>query len=627
MGEVLPDIFDSYPVNSGHCRESWVDGSVTRFSIWSPAAYGARVNLYRRPLGFAPFASLPMRRSEGGMWEAECDGDLHGVYYTFNINWFGQWLPETPGMWARAVGPNGEKACLLDMESTDPEGWEADRGPKLRCVTDAVVYELHLRDFSMHPSSGLSPKGKFLSLARSGALPDGQRTGLDHLKELGVTHVQLLPVYDFATVDELRPDSPQYNWGYDPLNYNVPEGSYSSDASDPAARIREFKMMVKALHDAGIGVVMDVVYNHTYSASGSCFSLIAPGYFYRRNADGSLSNASGCGNEIASERPMVRDFIVESMLFWAREYHIDGFRLDLMGALDIATANAAAGRLREVNPSIIIYGEGWTAADSPFPAEKRALKGAITRMPGIAVFADNMRDALRGSLWDSAARGFVSGAPGHEDAVKTGIVGEWSPAQKINYVACHDDLCLADKLAASMPKSTLACRQRAARLAMAVLLTSQGVPFIFAGEEIWRTKRGLRNTYNSPDCVNAIDWANKMRYPGHFRFCRELVRLRREHPAFRMASAGQIARHLVFDAPGQPCVVSYRLIDHANGDSWKEIRLVFNGGDKPCVVSVDAGDWIVVARNGRINARGLGRFGGGRAVVKPATAFIAALRE
>lgn len=627
MGKKKPDIFDSYPVSLGHCCEAEAGSARTRFSIWSPGADAARVNLYRAPLGQAPYASLPMRRGECGMWHAECDGCLHGVYYTFNINWFGSWLPETPGMWAKAVGPNGERACLVDMASTDPEGWEADRGPEVRNITDAVIYELHIRDFSAHPSSGMARKGKFLALAEDGTSCRGLSTGLSHLKELGVTHVHLLPVFDFASVDELRPDSEQYNWGYDPQNYNVPEGSYSTDAADPAARIKEMKLMVKALHDSGIGVVMDVVYNHTYSSRGSCFSSLVPGYFYRRNPDGTLSNASGCGNEVASERPMARDFIVESVLFWAREYHIDGFRFDLMGILDLDTINAVAARLKALNPSAIIYGEGWTAGDSPLAPEKRAIKENITRMPGVAVFADNMRDSLRGSLWDAAARGFVSGQPGCEDAVTLAIAGEWAPLQKINYLSCHDDLNLVDKLAASMPGSTLASRKRAAKLAVAVMLTSQGVPFLFAGEEIWRTKRGIRNTYNCPDSVNAIDWERKGSCRSLFRFYVEAIRLRKEHPAFRMTSAGRIARHMAFDETSQPCVVSYRLVDHANGDAWKEIRLVFNGGDKPFEVDIPEGDWIVLARNGSLRARGLGRFKGGAAVVKPRTAFIAALRE
>ena len=586
-----------------------------------------------------------MKRGEKGTWRASVPEQLYGKFYTFQIKYDGKWLDETPGVWAKAVGINGKRAAIIDFDKTNPEGWSTDKGPELKHINDAVLYEMHHRDFSVHPSSGIANKGKFLALTENGTTsPLGDKTGIDHLKELGVTHVHILPSYDFNSVDETQLPSNQYNWGYDPYNYNAPEGSYSTNPSDPAARVKEMKEMVKSLHDAGIGVVMDVVYNHTAQNDDSNFSLTAPGYYYRHRPDGSYSDASGCGNETASERQQMRDFIINSTKYWAEEYHIDGFRFDLMAIHDTTTMNEVIKTLKEVNPNIFVYGEGWTAGDSPLPVGQRALKENVSAMPGIAVFSDDIRDAVKGHYTDASDRGFATGKPGLEETVKIGIVGATdhpqvdyskgnnskkpyalSPTQIINYVSCHDDLSLTDKLAKSLPEDDVRERQRAAKLAQTIIFTSQGTPFMFAGEEVFRNKKGVHNSYKSPDSINAIDWSLKHENADLFNYYKELIKLRKTHPAFRMTSAEDVAKNLVFDnVKDSPNLISYSLKNNANGDPWKEIKVVFNGSDSPAYISVPKADWLVVAEDGQIDAEGLGQSKGGRLMVAPRSALILA---
>lgn len=636
--------YAAWPAYNGSDLELSVDASGTHFTLWSPKAEAAEVLIYDTDRNTAPVETLPMKRRENGTWRASVPAKLYGKFYTFRVTVDGRQLAETPGVWAKAVGTNGERAAIIDFASTDPAGWSDDKGPELKNITDAVLYEMHHRDFSVHPSSGIVHKGKFLALTEPQTRSTlGDATGIDHLKELGVTHVHILPSYDYNSVDESNLPSNQYNWGYDPFNYNAPEGSYSTDPADPAVRVREMKEMVKALHDAGIGVVMDVVYNHTANNDDSNFSLTAPGYYYRHRPDGSYSDASGCGNETASERQQMRDFIVNSVKYWAKEYHIDGFRFDLMAIHDIETMNEVAAELKKINPSIFVYGEGWTAGDSPLPAEQRALKENVDKMTGIAVFSDDIRDAVKGHYSDARDRGFATGKPGNEETVKIGIVASTAhpqvdyskgnnskfayagaPTEIINYVSCHDDLTLTDKLAASMPGSSEADRQRAARLAQTIVFTSQGTPFMFAGEEVFRDKKGVHNSYKSPDSVNAIDWTLKNKNADQFNYYRELIKLRKAHPAFRMTTAGEIARNIVFDKITSPNVISYSIKNNANGDEWKEIKLVFNGSDSPFVAKIPKGDWTVVACDGQLKADGLGTSKGGTVVVEPTSALILA---
>ena len=638
--------FLTYPAYNGTDLEVVVDGNTTNFALWSPAADSVRVNLYNTDRNTPAYASLPMQKGSEGVWRVSVPEALYGKFYTFNVMTGGKWLAETPGIWAKAAGTNGQRAAIIDFGATNPQGWADDKGPRLANNTDAVIYEMHHRDFSVSPTSGIVNKGKFLALTEPGTHNSyGQATGIDHLKELGVTHVHILPSYDYNSVDESNLASNQYNWGYDPYNYNTPEGSYSTNPADPTARVKEMKQMVKALHDAGIGVIMDVVYNHTANNDDSNFSLTAPGYFYRHRPDGSYSDASGCGNETASERQMMQDFIVNSVKYWAKEYHIDGFRFDLMAIHDIETMNRVARELKEINPDIIIYGEGWTAGDSPLPVERRALKENVSKMQGVAVFSDDIRDAIKGHYSNAADRGFATGKRGNEETVKIGIVASTahpqvdyskgnnskfayadSPEMIINYVSCHDDLMLTDKLAKSMPGSTEADRQRAARLAQTIVFTSQGTPFMFAGEEIFRDKQGVHNSYKSPDSINAINWDLKNTNADQFRYYQELIKLRKAHPAFRLTTADDIARHLVFDKTTVPNLISYSIKDNAGGDEFKEIKLVFNGGDEAVEVNIPKGDWVVLAEDGNIAADGLGTTKGGKTTVAPVSAYIIARR-
>ena len=634
----------SWETYDGNDLEMTVDNTGTRFTLWSPEAQAARVYLYDTDRNSSATDTLEMTRGERGTWRASVARPLYGKFYTFSIKHDGKWLAETPGAWAKAVGTNGHRAAIIDFAKTDPEGWAEDKGPKVDHITDVVRYEMHHRDMSMSPTSGIVHKGKFLALTEPGTTNShGEATGIDHLKELGVTHVHILPSYDYNSVDEANLPSNQYNWGYDPYNYNAPEGSYSTDPANPSARVREMKEMIKALHDAGIGVVMDVVYNHTANNDDSNFSLTAPGYYYRHRPDGSYSDASGCGNETASDRKQMSDFIVNSVKYWADEYHIDGFRFDLMAIHDTETMNRVASELKKINPSIFVYGEGWTAGDSPLPAERRALKENVSKMEGIAVFSDDIRDAVKGHYSSAEDRGFATGKPGNEETVKIGIVAATahpqvdyskgnnskfayaaSPEMIINYVSCHDDLMLTDKLAKSMPGSTEAERQRAARLAQTIVFTSQGTPFMFAGEELFRDKQGVHNSYKSPDSINAINWDLKHYNADQFNYYRELIALRKAHPAFRMTTADEIARNIVFDKVSEPNLISYSIKNNANGDQWKEIKLVFNGSSEAREVSIPKGNWTVIARDGQISATGLDTAKGGKMTVAPTSALILA---
>jgi len=407
------DNYDQFPYYEGNDLEMTYRPEGTFFRVWAPTAELVEVRIYKEYDDKECQLAVNMEQDVSGTWKKYIEGDLHHRYYTFRIRYQGDWLEETPGVYVKATGVNGKRGFICDPSEADPEGWQDDKGPKLISAVDAVIYELHLRDISIHPNSGIKNRGKYLGLTEKGTKNIwGQATGLDHLKELGITHVHLLPVFDFLSIDESQTNSRQYNWGYDPQNYNVPEGSYATNPFDPLNRINEFKQMVKALHEAGIGVIMDVVYNHTGETQKSNFNLLAPGYYYRHTAKGEWSNASGCGNETASERPMIRHFIVESVKYWATEYHIDGFRFDLMGIHDIETMNLVRQTLHAINPNIIIYGEGWTAGDSPLPAEQRALKANVAQMPGIAVFSDELRDAVKGPWYNSTESGFIGGIAG-----------------------------------------------------------------------------------------------------------------------------------------------------------------------------------------------------------------------
>lgn len=572
-----------------------------------------------------------MKRVGAGKWQLTVKNDLKGKYYLFGV--YNNAQPDlTPGVFAKAVGVNGQRGAIIDLKDTDPEGWSEDKRPELRNPVDLVIYEMHHRDFSIDYSSGIKNKGKFLALTEPKAI--------EHLKRLGVNAIHILPSFDYASVDESQPDKPQYNWGYDPLNYNVPEGSYSTNAADPKARIKEFKQMVQALHKAGIRVILDVVYNHTFNIDGSNFQKTYPGYYFRQRPDGTYSDGSGCGNETASEKPLMREFMVESVKYWVNEYHIDGFRFDLMGVHDIETMNLIRAELNKIDPSIYVYGEGWSAGSCAYPQEKLAMKANARQLNGIGAFSDEMRDALRGPFSDDKKGGFLAGMPNCEESIKFGIAGAidhpqvdmtkvnysktaWTnePSQMIAYVSCHDDMCLTDRLRATVPNISDDELIRLDLLAQTAVLTSQGVPFLLSGEEMLRDKKGEHNSYRSPDSINRFDWNNLKRYPQVFDYYSKLIALRKAHPAFRMGKAEEVKKNLVFlDAPEG--VVAFQLKNNAGGDSWKDIIVVLNANKTERAINVPEGLYTKVLANGKVDENGLGILNGSSVTVAPQSALI-----
>ena len=564
------------------------------------------------------------------VWETTINGDLKGKFYTFDIG-----RGETPGVFAKAVGINGHRGAIVDMQTTNPTGWNNDHRLTLKNPADLIIYEMHHRDFSIDPSSGLVNKGKFLALT--------EQKAIKHLKELGVNAVHILPSFDFASIDESNTTTPQYNWGYDPLNYNVPEGSYSFDAEQPTRRILEFKQMVQALHKAGIRVILDVVYNHTFDIAGGNFDRTFPMAYYRYTADGKPSNGSGCGNETASEKSLMRQFMLESMKYWVNEYHIDGFRVDLMGIHDIETMNIIRKELSAIDPNIFIYGEGWTAGSCAYPTEKLALKAHIKQMPDIAAFSDELRDALRGPFSDNKQAAFLGGIPGFEESIKAGIAGmiahpqidytkvnytkePWAnqPTQMISYVSCHDDMCLTDRLKASIPETEYDLDEliRLDELAQTAIFTSQGIPFMLSGEEMLRDKKGVHNSFNSPDEINHLDWNNLKKYPQLFNYYKGLIQMRKNHPAFRLGNAELVRKHLEFLPTQHDCLVAFRLKDHAGGDKWNNIYVVLNGNNTIQSINIPKGKYTIVANNGVINEGGNGEMEGGEITIDAQTALI-----
>lgn len=597
----------------------------TTFKLFAPDdAKKVTIRIYNSGTEKKTVKAIRMNCTARGPWTATFKGNLMGKFYTFDIG-----KGETPGVFAKAVGVNGKRGAIVDMRKTDPEGWENDSRPVVKSPADLVVYEMHHRDFSIARPGARYP-GKFLALTEPWAI--------DYLKQLGVNAIHILPSYDYGSVDETRLDTPQYNWGYDPVNYNVPDGGYSTDPYKPEVRIREFKQMVQALHKAGIRVILDVVYNHTYDIDHSNFQLTYPDYYYRKIGE-SYSNGSGCGNETASEQPMMRRFMIESVKHWINEYHIDGFRFDLMGVHDIETMNEIRKAVDEIDPTIFIYGEGWSAGACAFPTEKLGLKANIPQMPRIAAFSDEIRDALRGPFSDDKKCGWLGGRP-EEESLKFGIVGAiahpqvdmtkvnyskqpWTtePTQMMSYVSCHDDMCLVDRLKASIPNITEKELIRLDMLAQTAVFTSQGVPFILSGEELMRTKKGVHNSFESPDSINQLDWTNKDRYPQVFKYYQNLIALRKNHPAFRLGDAHLVRKHLEFiDAPKG--VVAFRLKDYAGRDDWRNIIVILNATKTEEEVTVPSGDYTVVCCDGQINEFGLGNIKGAKAIVDPQSALI-----
>ena len=581
----------------------------TEFRLNAPTA--ATLRIYDNGSDTKAAKTVKMKKASNGEWVATVKGNLKGKFYTFDTG-----NGECPGVFAKAVCVNGNRAAIVDMADTNPEGWANDVRPSLNSPCDLVIYELHHRDFSIDASSGLENKGKFLALAEPKAI--------EYLKRLGVNAVHILPSFDFASIDETRLDQPQYNWGYDPKNYNVPEGSYATDPYEPTRRIKEFKTMVMALHKAGIRVILDVVYNHTFNIKDSNFQRISPDYYYRKTADGKYSDGSGCGNETASEKPLMRTYMTESVKYWVNEYHIDGFRFDLMGVHDIETMNQIRHEVNNIDPSIYIYGEGWSAGSCAYPTEKLAMKANAQKLDGIGAFSDEMRDALRGPFSDDHKGGFLAGVSGQEESIKFGIVGAiqhpqvdmtkvnyskapWtnSPSQMVSYVSCHDDMCLTDRLRTSMPGVNTDELIRLDLLAQTAVFTSQGVPFMLCGEEMLRDKKGVANSYRSPDNINHLNWNNLKKYPEVFDYYSGLIALRKAHPAFRLGNAEAVRQHLEFlSAPSG--VVAFRLKNHAGGDAWNDIIVILNANRTAQTINIPMNQYTAVVKDGVVKAEGIG---------------------
>ena len=609
----------------------------TTFKLFAPNdAKRVTLRIYHKGLEGRAVKTVKMSRTGDDLWSATVKGDLMGKFYTFDIG-----KGECPGVFAKAVGVNGKRGAIIDMSKTNPAGWEKDVRPVTKSPADLVIYEMHHRDFSIARKDARHP-GKFLALTEPWAI--------DHLRSLGVNAIHILPSYDYGSVDETRLGDNKYNWGYDPVNYNVPEGGYSTDPYTPEVRIREFKEMVKALHDAGIRVILDVVYNHTYDIEHSNFQKTYPDYYYRKTANGQYSNGSGCGNETASEQPMMRRFMIESVKYWINEYHIDGFRFDLMGCHDIETMNEIRQTVDAMDPTIFIYGEGWSAGQCALPAEQLGMKANISKMPGIAAFSDEIRDALRGPFDDDTQGAFLAGLADNEESLKFGIAGAiahpqvdmtkvnyskepWAqePTQMISYVSCHDDMCLADRLRTSIPGITEDELIRLDLLAQTAVFTSQGVPFMLSGEELLRDKKGVHNSFESPDSINRLDWTNKAKYPQVLEYYKSLIALRQHHPAFRLGNADLVRKHLEFlpakrptarriDQPEQ--VVMYRLKNYAGRDDWRDIIVILNASREQQDLAIPEGDYTVVCRDGVINEAGLSKVKGNKVAVSPQSALI-----
>jgi len=628
-------IKEEYPIYTGKDLGVFYSTTSTIFKVWAPTATSVKLRLYSEGFGGSALFEIAMQKASQGVWKANIKKNIKNIYYTFQVEADGKLLQETPDIYAKAVGVNGQRGMVVNMAETNPTNWQNDKRPALKNFTDIVLYESHVRDFSISKNSGIKNKGKFLGLAETGTKSiEGLATGLDHLKELGITHLHLLPSFDFNSVDETVPDL-KYNWGYDPLNYNVPEGSYATDAYDGKVRIKEFKKMVQALHFNGIGVIMDVVYNHT-SNRETPFNRFVPDYFYRKKADGTYSDATGCGNETASEKAMMRKFMIESVTHWVKEYHIDGFRFDLMGVHDIETMNNLSDALHRIDERIFIYGEGWTAGASPLPEAFRAVKKHVNKLHKIAAFSDDLRDGLHGPYNNINEKGFVSGATGLKESIKFGIVAAtqhqqinyrlvnyskepWAagPSQTISYVSCHDDNTLFDRLKLGNPNATESDIIKMDKLSQTIVLTSQGVPFIHSGAEMLRTKKGIANSYNLPDSINEIDWSRKFKYNNVFNYYKGLIAMRKNHPAFRMTSTKMIQQHLKFIETADPLLVTYQLNNHANDDSRKDIIVLLNGEAKSKNLTLPAGKWTLVADGNTINEKGLMQLSG--EILLPAT--------
>lgn len=637
---IMPNIYstdafeEKYTYTGDDLGATWTKEKTT-FRVWAPTADAVKVNLYESgtPDTDDLVEQIAMEQDVNGTWVASKEGDLNGVYYTYLVTVNGA-ENEACDPYARTTGVNGKRAMVIDLSSTNPEGWDEDTDPHAgNNITDDVIYELHIRDLAMDENSGIKNAGKFLGLTETGTTtPNGTPTGIDHIKDLGITHIHLLPVYDYASVDETALDEPQFNWGYDPENYNVPEGSYSTDPYHGEVRVKEMKQMVKSLHDNDLSVIMDVVYNHVYNAGSFNFNLIVPDYFSRVDENGTYSNGSGCGNDTASERSMVRKYIVDSVCYWADEYHIDGFRFDLVGLLDTDTINEIVEEVHKDHPNVIFYGEGWeldttTTKDCTLATQKNS-----EETPDFAYFSDTIRDLLKGHVFDTSTIGYVSGETGDEEEVEKCFMGasDWckSPTQTINYISCHDNMTLIDRITRSTTGASKEDRVKMNNLAAAIYLTAEGTPLMQAGEEFLRTKKNAsggfeENSYASSDSVNSLKWANleEEEYQNVYQYYKGLIAFRKDHPVLRLTDAKDVAAHVTPVEGLDANVTAFNITGGVNGETADNMYVIFNPNQEETKVTLPDGTWSVYINGEKAGTESLGEVSG-EATVDPISALV-----
>ncbi|MCI5874250.1 MAG: type I pullulanase [Roseburia sp.] len=639
---IMPNIYstesfeEQYTYTGTDLGATW-SSDKTSFRVWAPTAEAVKVNLYASGTEGTDdlLEEIPMQADVNGTWIAEKEGDANGIYYTYTVTINGE-ETEACDPYARTTGVNGKRAMIIDLASTNPQGWESDANPHAgENITDAVIYELHVRDLSSDESAGIQNVGKFLGVIETGTTTEsGIPTGLDHIKDLGITHLHLLPSYDYGSVDETKLDDAKFNWGYDPVNYNVPEGSYSTDPYHGEVRVKEMKQMVQGLHENGISVVMDVVYNHVYNASEFCFNKIVPGYFSRMDEEGKYSNGSGCGNDTASERAMVHKYIVDSVKYWAEEYHIDGFRFDLVGLIDTETINEIVAEVHKDYPDVIFYGEGWTM-DTSVTKDGYLMATQLNseETPDFAYFNDTMRDGLKGNVFENSQTGYVSGAEGLEETITQCFLGaaDWcpSPSQTVNYASCHDNLTLMDRLSRSALNATREERIRMNNLSAAIYMTAQGIPFMQAGEEMLRTKlKGSgefdENSYASPDSVNSLKWdtLNEEEYQNTYNYYKGLIAFRSAHPALRMMTAEDVAANIMPVEGLEANVTAFDIKGGANGDSADGMFVIFNPNQTQTQVTLPEGVWDVYINGEKAGTEVLETITEGTATVAPISAMV-----
>lgn len=640
--EILKRTYKSYadyPVPSGDLTEMDYAPTKTSFSFWSPAADEVRLMLFRTGESGHAYRTVHMQAGSNGTWTVVVEGNLLNQYYTFNVKIKDKWYGDTPGLCAHAVSANGKRAAIIDITQTNPNGWEKDERPRLTSPANSIIYALHYRDFTADSTAHCRFGGKFLALTQHGTHNnEGLSTGIDHLKEMGITHVQLSPSYDFADIDENNLRRRKYSYGCNPLNYNVPEGSYSTRPGVPAARIKEFKQMVMALHKSGIRVIMEMSFNHVADAVSSNFERSAPGYFFRMKGK-KYEDGSGYGNETATERPMMRKFMVESIKYWMNEYHVDGFYFDMMGLTDLETMRAIRAAADDIDPSTLIYGDGTSPQKAALGIDSLAITANTYRMPGVGALSHELRNALLGPA-EAHKPGFLGGFPGNEETIRFTMAGAiansqikfyrvhdckraWAaePTQLMSYVTPYNDYCLVDRLRASLANVTPLQQMKLSEMAQTAVLMSQGIPIIYCGDEMLRDKHMVRRSMNMSDTINDINWQLKSINSEVVEYIKGIIGLRLHHPAFRLGNTAQVRKNMIM-LPTDPCLVAFALINHAGGDTWGTIVVAFNTTLKYAKITVPEGLYTVVCNNGKVAEGGLGRLMGPEVGVPGQSALI-----